>query len=196
MKALQDQQEVALCTSCGMCCKGAWFVNIKIEKDELAKVSSTTKLKPYLKRGKLFSPQPCPELGENGCLIYDSRPIDCHDYECKLLASLKSSDKQLFECLSDVDLLKEKYEQVSALLRAQSTSLSTKTFNLRFELGMFLKSVMTKIQSNNDIDSLPTRAEIIQIYDYLELVNDMFRETKLLPRMTEIMALIWIKKLR
>ena len=193
---MQDEQEIALCTSCGMCCKGAWFVNIKIAKDELAKVTQTTKLKPYSKRGNLFSPQPCPELSENGCAVYDSRPIDCHDYECKLLKSLKSSNKQLYECLSDVSQLKHKYGQVSELLRAQATSPSIKTFNLRAELGMFLNSIKTKLHSSNDIDEIPTRAQIIQIHDYLKLVNDKFRETKLLAQIIEIMALIWLKKLR
>ena len=61
---------------------------------------------------------------------------------------------------------------------------------------MFLNSIKTKLHSSNDIDEIPTRAQIIQIHDYLKLVNDKFRETKLLAQIIEIMALIWLKKLR
>lgn len=196
MNATQDEQEMILCRSCGMCCRGAFFVSIKISEDEISPLNQTTRLKPYSRKNKLYSPQPSPELGPSGCLIYDRRPIDCKNYECQLLDCLKSGIKSLDECLSDVYLLQNKYDEVCSFMLRQDSASSIDVFNLRFELARFLTSSMAHIQSNNNLDSLPAREHFILIYDYLKVVNDKFRLTKFLPKMTELMALLWIKRLR
>ena len=196
MTATQDEQEAILCRSCGMCCRGAFFVNIKISENEITPLNQTTNLKPFARKNKFYSPQPCPELGTHGCSIYDRRPIDCKNYECQLLDCLKSGIKSLDECLSDVHLLRNKYDELCSFMLKQDSALSIDVFNLRFELARFLTSSIAHVQSDNNIDVLPAREQLILIYDYLKVVNDKFRQTKLLPKMTELMALVWMKRLR
>ena len=190
MTVMQDEQEAILCQSCGMCCRGAFFVNIKISEDEMTLLTQATRLKPFSRKNKFYSPQPCPELSSNACLIYDRRPKDCKNYECKLLDSLKSRTKSLDECLSDVQLLQTKYDQLCHILLNQDSAPSIDVFNLRYELARFITAHLDDIQSDSAIYSLPSHEVLVLVCDYLKVVNDNFRRTKLLPKMNKLITLV------
>lgn len=195
MAISQDPQEATLCKACGMCCRGAWFANIKITVKEVENLKSSTKLKPYTKKDKFYSPQPCPELKDNGCSIYINRPVDCHNYECELLVNLNTNKKSLDECFKRVDTLKGKYSDIVTFLINQNKDLKVDSLNVRLELGIIIQSMIKNIQKNDDLRSMPSNDKIILIYDYIKFVNDNFRETRLLQKMHELMGLLWLRNL-
>lgn len=77
--------ESALCIACGLCCNGAMFDYVSLERDD----------SPPLIREELNTPEkrergdhfvlPCQCLDGTRCAIYSSRPSVCRHYRCALL---------------------------------------------------------------------------------------------------------------
>lgn len=77
-----------LCLSCGLCCNGAIFSDVSLEREE--------RREHFAQRGLRFanSPdkfvQPCTAFSSGLCSIYHERPGHCRKFECHLLLDLKS----------------------------------------------------------------------------------------------------------
>lgn len=188
MALLQEEQEAALCTACGMCCRGAWFKNIKIADKEVEKLKTSTKLEPYTIKKRIYSPQPCPELSSIGCSIYNDRPVDCQNYQCKLLVKLNSNTKKLDDCLSDVKSLQDKYDQMVSFLIDNNINLQSNSLNVRHELGILIKSISDYYERVSYAENKQYNQQLILIYNYLEFVNKNFKQTNLLKRVQVIMS--------
>ena len=73
-----------LCKTCGMCCDGTIFKNMRVKKHELHL---------FTRKDTLTLPQPCEHLMEcNGCKIYENRPKICHVYKCNLLDGFEANE--------------------------------------------------------------------------------------------------------
>ena len=71
-----------LCTSCGLCCKGALHVRAILKPGEAGPALALGL--PVEADGLAFT-LPCPKLIDRKCSIYNSRPSVCAGYKCQLL---------------------------------------------------------------------------------------------------------------
>ena len=83
-----------LCQSCGLCCTGVVCDLAIISPDEdkvfLNAVGSEIQLVPF---GENFAFKlPCP-VYESNCTKYSIRPMDCRDFQCKLLQQFRAGEK-------------------------------------------------------------------------------------------------------
>jgi hypothetical protein len=107
---------MTLCTSCGLCCTGHFFVWSKLRSAELDSIESLG-LKVFREPGQRGFNQPCP-LWQGQCTIYKSSlyPRFCHTYKCKLLKQLLNESVNLSAASTVVEQAKEMIETVEVLL--------------------------------------------------------------------------------
>lgn len=91
-----------LCLACGLCCRGVWFTEVKLDDAEAEKAGQMG-LKLEQKDGGQCFVQPCPKHDGKGCSIYGTwRPTPCVQYRCALLEQLESGSLPLPEALERV----------------------------------------------------------------------------------------------
>ena len=90
-QALRGEQESDVpCNGCTACCSSSQFVHIgPDETDTLAHIPSGLLFPaPRLPRGHMVLGYDehgrCPMLADNGCSIYEHRPITCRTYDCRI----------------------------------------------------------------------------------------------------------------
>lgn len=90
-RALRDEQGSDVpCDGCTACCSSSQFVHIgPDETDALAHIPSELLFPaPRLPRGHMLLGYDerghCPMLVDNGCSIYDHRPVTCRTYDCRI----------------------------------------------------------------------------------------------------------------
>src|SRR5512142_2644385 len=90
---MTDEQQ--LCLSCGMCCNGVIFADVRLQAGDNAGRLREIGL-PLCGTGKgaesagLKFAQPCAALEGCACRIYPERPAHCRNFECLLLKGVKS----------------------------------------------------------------------------------------------------------
>lgn len=118
-----------LCLSCGMCCDGSIFADVKLLPGENADrlLSLGIPLQPQIPRGRktLVSAgtrwrftQPCAALEGCRCRVYASRPQDRRQFECGLLKRLLSGDVDYARAERLVRLARRRIETIDKLLRS------------------------------------------------------------------------------
>jgi hypothetical protein len=90
-RALRGEQESDVpCNGCTACCSSAQFVHIgPDETDTLAHIPPGLLFPaPRLPRGHVVLGYDergrCPMLADNGCSIYEHRPVTCRTYDCRI----------------------------------------------------------------------------------------------------------------
>lgn len=72
----------SVCRSCGLCCDGALFGRVSLQREEVDR--ARRKHLRVIESGKAFE-QPCSALtGDRTCSIYDERPMACRSFACRL----------------------------------------------------------------------------------------------------------------
>jgi len=77
---MSEEDLERLCKSCGMCCDGTLFQRALLKPEEV-EPARRVGLKIFQDRG--FE-QPCPQLRESACQVYEDRPSVCRSFLCKL----------------------------------------------------------------------------------------------------------------
>jgi len=118
-----------LCLSCGLCCDGSIFADVKLLPGENAGrlLSLGIPLQPQSPRARNgpgskvkgwgFT-QPCAALEQCRCRIYASRPQYCREFECLLLKKLVSGDVDFARAERLVRLARRQIGKIDKLLRA------------------------------------------------------------------------------
>lgn len=124
-----------LCTSCGLCCNGVLFTDVKLDKDESHDrlVSLGLKLKKSGSTLKLC--QPCPAHLGGLCSVYADRPRVCRKFECQLLRRVQSGTLPSARARSIIQMTLAAQEDVQAAVVAcgetrQQVSLSRRFRNV------------------------------------------------------------------
>ena len=118
-----------LCLSCGMCCDGSIFADVKLLAGENADrlLSLGIPLQPQNALGRKGSgsvgkrwrfTQPCAALEGCHCRVYASRPQYCRQFECALLKRLISGDVDYARAERLVRLARRRIETIDKLLRS------------------------------------------------------------------------------
>src|SRR6266481_7889876 len=92
-----------LCLSCGLCCNGVIFADVKLRRGDDPAHFQALGLPITCSGGRKPSaagfPQPCVALDGCRCCIYDQRPRYCRKFECLLLKSVNAGYTERAEAL-------------------------------------------------------------------------------------------------
>ena len=117
-----------LCLSCGLCCDGSIFADVKLLPFENSGrlLSLGIPLQPQIARGRKAPDsvgtrwrftQPCAALEGCRCRVYASRPQYCRQFECNLLKKLISGDVDYARAERLVRSARRRIETIDKLLR-------------------------------------------------------------------------------
>jgi hypothetical protein len=147
-----------LCTSCGLCCDGSVFGQLRLDEGEEARFRRLPVLAPVLYDDYLHLP--CPALSERRCTTYEMRPAGCARYRCRLLIAYEEERVDLASALTVVDQAHALAAELSAMLTPQQRALGVwrgseervvelaeahdrlelrRLLRLRFDLGMLVQ---------------------------------------------------------
>lgn len=117
-----------LCLSCGMCCNGVIFRDVKLQKDDDA-----GKLKNLgLPISRRILPQPCAALEGCRCRVYADRPTYCRQFECALFKNVMWGNLKATDALAIIRDARRKVKKVLRLLRGLGDPDESKALGVRF----------------------------------------------------------------
>lgn len=114
-------QSEQLCLSCGLCCDGTIFADVKLSDADhllLKQLAVKGQASPLSPRRCKSLRQPCPAFQGGKCVIYEHRPGHCRNFDCALLQRAASGEVSPIQAQSIIRTCKRKAEKVRRLLRA------------------------------------------------------------------------------
>jgi Fe-S-cluster containining protein len=147
--------ENRLCLSCGLCCNGVLFGDVKLQAEDNAALLRKLGLSIQKVRFK----QPCVALDGCRCKIYADRPAYCHKFECLLLKRVHSGHLDQEAALKTIKTAREKIEAVTRLLRSLGDENEAVPLRVRF------RNISRKFEKVPSAKS--------QAHDFAELTQEM-----------------------
>jgi hypothetical protein len=120
-----------LCLSCGLCCNGVIFRDVKLRAEDDAPKLKALGL-PVSRRGAAKFSQPCAALEGCRCRIYADRPAYCRQFECALFKSVLGGRVKMAAALRLVRGARRQVEKVVRLLRSLGDSDEQAPLSARF----------------------------------------------------------------
>ncbi len=106
-----------LCPPCGLCCNGALFGDVELQKSDNAKKLAALGLPLQRMGNKTRFLQPCACFKDNLCTIYADRPSRCRAFECRLLQKVQAGNISVDTALKAIQRTRQINETVLRLLR-------------------------------------------------------------------------------
>ena len=103
-----------LCVSCGLCCNGVLYSNIKVQPDEVERLEAAGHPVEQVGERLQFHP-PCHHHQEGRCTIYATRFMKCRTFRCALLKRFDTGQLPLTDALAAVDQAKKMVARIAAL---------------------------------------------------------------------------------
>lgn len=100
-----------LCTACGLCCQGMFHDHAQVQIEEASSLQALGFEIRKATRGLVFS-LPCSHLWGSQCSVYESRPLACRGYQCRLLCRYLSGDVSLDQALATVQQVQRLRDQI------------------------------------------------------------------------------------
>ena len=113
-----DGQNQNLCLSCGLCCDGTLFGQIRVDAAEPVEVFRAAGIRITPDRGGegYELPLPCLRFENGRCQTYGCRPAICSSYRCRLLRRVEAGKMTLQEAKGIVQSAREKRRRLRSLL--------------------------------------------------------------------------------
>jgi uncharacterized protein len=125
------QPAESLCLSCGLCCNGVIFAEVRLQPGDLPQrlrqlglslrpatsPRGTGKAEPAVGAAFRFQ-QPCTAFVKGRCDIYPDRPHHCRAFECLLFKDVQAGTRTRAQAEEIVRRARERADEVRALLRA------------------------------------------------------------------------------
>ena len=170
-----------ICLTCGLCCNGAIFSDVKLVSGDVAASLKSLGL-PLIKSGARKRcagssdepawrfPQPCAALHGCRCRIYADRPGHCRAFECFLLKKFRKDRVSLGEALRNIRAARRRMDKVRKLLESLGETDGAVALGDRFRR-------LTKSLEGAQLD--PKRAELysrltLAFHDLNILINENF----------------------
>src|SRR4051812_22789158 len=112
--AMNQPDASNLCVSCGLCCNGVLYSNIKAERDEVPRLEAAGHPVEQLGERFQFHP-PCHHHIDGRCSIYATRFTKCRTFRCALLKRLDAGEVSLTEASAAVVKSKEMVGRIARL---------------------------------------------------------------------------------
>jgi Fe-S-cluster containining protein len=130
-----------LCLSCGLCCNGVLFADVKLQpRDRCGVLRSLGMPLLPIGRRRLGAPghpswkflQPCAAFDGSRCAIYASRPVYCRKFECLLLKEFEQGSITEAQALGTIRGARKLADKVDMLLRSLEPSDEPRALAERF----------------------------------------------------------------
>ena len=124
-----------LCLSCGLCCNGVIFADVKLQSGDDASRLRALGLpvtQPQVRRNQPRFVQPCAALDGCRCRAYAERPQHCRQFECVLFKSVAAGRTEPSAALRLVRTAHKRAEKVRTLLRELGDNDEHLSLGLRF----------------------------------------------------------------
>ena len=124
-----------LCLSCGLCCNGVIFADVKLQPGDDAERLRSLGLPVSLPRSTHNTPrltQPCAALDGCRCRVYSDRPKYCREFECALFKNAEAGRTPPATALRLVRASRGRAEKVRGLLRALADKNEEVSLGIRF----------------------------------------------------------------
>ncbi|MDQ8204896.1 YkgJ family cysteine cluster protein [Pelagicoccus sp. SDUM812003] len=125
-----------LCLSCGLCCDGSLFDNVRLGPNDDAADLKRRGLPVRRSRAKkpvTYFRQPCRALGADcACGVYQNRPRQCRSFECQVFKEVAAGRVEIESALRTVKQARRKAEKVRRLLRDAGERDETLSLTKRF----------------------------------------------------------------
>lgn len=115
-----------LCLSCGLCCDGTLFRQVRITPDEKARLVEL-RIGTGRKSGSDVMLLPCGKLEGKCCSVYEARPGGCRRFVCALGKRLESNELSFDEAQLHVRDMQERLEVLRVALGLESSSMILRT---------------------------------------------------------------------
>jgi Fe-S-cluster containining protein len=112
----QKKELEKLCLSCGLCCNGVLFANVKLQPADRAKVLLKLGIPVQSTGVREKFHQPCVALSNCTCAIYKNRPTHCRSFECLLYKHVQSGEVSSLRALKRVKEARGAAAEVERLL--------------------------------------------------------------------------------
>ena len=165
-----------LCQHCGLCCNGAIFSHVLVDKKE-EKQAKKSGLVLRKKSDKKMFTLPCSCFIDNKCSIYKDRPMRCSGYRCNLLKAVVNGETPFEEAK---DLVTSTKQETQWLL--ENRTAKSKNPNQKENLTKYLKSYRNLASKINDTTALSPKDKryILRAFDYLKVIDRAFHPTSTL----------------
>lgn len=106
-----------LCASCGLCCNGVLFADVKLGSKDAVPVLVSHGLPIRRRGGRCAFDQPCVALQVDGhCGVYADRPGMCREFECGVLRQMLAGQVSEAEAVRVIGRAQKLARKVGGLL--------------------------------------------------------------------------------
>lgn len=134
--APKEQELQRLCLSCGLCCNGVLFRDVKLQATDRVQTLQKMGIPVQLNGRKAKFNQPCAALSNCACEIYDNRPVHCRTFECLLYKSVRVGDVTPAQALKTVKKARLAVVEVERILNELGDRNTHLPLRTRFQRQM------------------------------------------------------------
>jgi uncharacterized protein len=131
---LKNSPTESICLSCGLCCNGVIFADLKLQpQDDPVRLEEFgLPLKRRVAPKAIRVCQPCAAFEDCRCRFYAERPQYCREFECLLLKRLQSGRTDRAAALRVIRAAHQRADKVRRLLEALGDADSQTALATRF----------------------------------------------------------------
>jgi hypothetical protein len=124
------------CPSCGLCCNGVLFADVKLQREDKPERIASLGGEPT-RKGRTFAlPQPCACFDGKWCRIYSERPALCREFRCRVLLDVQEGRRTSDSAHRIIKGAKEQVQGVHALFSKLGCTRKDLPLTRRYSLLM------------------------------------------------------------
>jgi len=159
-----------LCRSCGFCCNGVLFENVRLRAGDNLRVLRPAGVTLKKKNGCLCALQPCAAWREEGCGIYPDRPMRCREFACHQIVKYQSGS------VSEEGVLQQIQDGKKLVAALRQLLLEAGSRNEHRPLLKRCEMVLSEPVDPGDVHNSRLRAELQEKMSRLQqLLDTQFR---------------------
>ncbi|MCT0224779.1 YkgJ family cysteine cluster protein [Synechococcus sp. CS-1328] len=187
------QSDVAseLCTACGLCCSGAFFYRVVVTAAESLRLAELSVPTHTYRANEFRMLEPCSALVDCTCTIYNHRPQDCRDFDCRLLSAALSQAVSIDRALEIIGTAKSLIASLTPKISSALPANQQESNNVYVLLSRLFHHVNGSVnkQGAGSI-TIQQRHLLAKACDYLSLIAKHFRSPSLLAKYRALIATI------
>lgn len=180
----QVADAAALCAACGICCSGALFERVDLEKGDLTEHGDTVISRPTPRTWALRLP--CQFLDGVSCSIYTDRPTRCRDYACTQRRRVLNGETSLRLAQNAVAEVKAMVETLRTIARSMDVGdideLGTRRWGRQLA-----KSLEDKLAAGTPITTVE-RTALEQCFELVALTDRQFEKSERLNSLADLLG--------
>lgn len=154
----------SICLSCLQCCNGTLIGFVQLEREEIPALKGLLEIEEDSNGDGIFL-QPCKNLCDTGCTIYEKRPKQCAKFNCELLKSVEQKETDFDTAVEIINIVKQKRIDIEKRLETLPLELKSESFYFKM---VELKKVLKKLESESALT--PNHLALISDFEQLDIL--------------------------